>query len=300
MMPHRRSRRTASWAVMLELAAGDTRASIDLEAGGRLASLRIAEAELLLRDERPEFILPSATWGCYLMAPFAGRIRGGVVEYGGRRIAVPRNFGAHAIHGAVFDVPWEVERSSASAAALICEIDRVRWPFGGVVRQELILEPDSLRLSAEVTAADPMPASLGWHPWFRYRNGPVRLRLESGDTLETSPDLIPTGREIPVDQLTDLRAGADLRTRTLDDTYTRAVGPAVIAWPDLRLQIEFTPPLSAVVVHSPESGFCVEPQTAWPDAFRLSREGVRETGTVDLPAGGRLSASMRWSWQTER
>src|SRR5206468_764156 len=48
--------------VTLELAAGDARASIDLEAGGRLASLRLGDAELLLRESRPEFILPSATW----------------------------------------------------------------------------------------------------------------------------------------------------------------------------------------------------------------------------------------------
>lgn len=282
--------------VTLELAAGDARVSIDLEAGGRLASLRLGDAELLLRESRPEFILPSATWGCYLMAPFVGRIRGGLVEFGGRRIALPRNFGAHAIHGAVFDVPWQVERSSRSAATLMRRIDRERWPFGGVVRQQLSLERGSLLMSAEVTAGEAMPASLGWHPWFRYRNGTVRLRLESAHTLETTEDLIPTGREVPVDGVTDLRAGADLTARTLDHTYTRTLGPAVIEWSDIRLRIDFEPPLSAVVVHSPESGFCVEPQTAWPDAFRLSREGFRQTGAMDLPAGGRLEASMRWSW----
>src|SRR5439155_229817 len=124
-------------------------------------------------------------------------------------------------------VPWQVERSSRSAVTLTREIDRERWPFGGVVRQQVSLEPDSLLMSAEVTAGEAMPASLGWHPWFLYRNGTVRLRLESAQTLETTEDLIPTGREVPVDGLTDLRAGADLTARTLDHTYTRAVGPAV-------------------------------------------------------------------------
>ena len=190
----------------------------------------------------------------------------------------------------------EVGRPSLSSATLGCEIDRARWPFGGTVRQHIDLEGEALTMWAEVTAGDTMPISLGWHPWFRYRSAVVTLRLESGQTLETSADLIPTGRQVPVDELTDLRAGADLTARSLDHTYTRATGPAMIAWPDLDLEIEFGP-LSTVVVHSPEAGFCVEPQTAWPDAFRLAGEGVTDTGAVNIPAGGRFSASMRWSWR---
>src|SRR5207247_289581 len=119
----RTNRQRGTWSRSHRLWAAHSRIRrIDQDSSGRVRTA--------------EFILPSATWGCYLMAPFVGRIRGGLVEFGGRQIALQRNFGAHAIHGAVFDVPWQVERSGRSAVTLMREIDRERWPFGGVVRQQ--------------------------------------------------------------------------------------------------------------------------------------------------------------------
>ena len=37
----------------------------------------------------------------------------------------------------------------------------------GAVTQRFELEPDRLRVTLELTADEPMPASMGWHPWFR-------------------------------------------------------------------------------------------------------------------------------------
>jgi aldose 1-epimerase len=284
----------------LLLTAGDDTAVIDVETGGRLASLRVAGRELLLQEPRQQFVLPEATWGCFLMAPFAGRIRDGIVEYDGRKLVLPRNFPPHAIHGAVFDVPWRLDHVEESIARLSCEIEPERWPFGGTVRQEVRLEPGTLVMSAEVVAEAGMPAWIGWHPWFLYRSEAVRVTLDSDWVLETSDDLIPSGRLLPVDDLTDLRHGANLAARQLDHTCTSARSPAFIRWPDLELEISFAPPLSTVVVHSPEAGFCVEPQSAWPDAARLEAAGVPGTGIVHLEPGGKLAATMRWSWRARQ
>src|SRR5439155_10028052 len=121
-------------AVIVRLAAGEDTALVDADAGGRLASLKIGDREVLLTEPRKDFVLPAATWGCFLMAPFAGRFSDGRLRYRGRTVELPRNFPPHAIHGAVFDVPWQVERAEKSAVSLACEMAPERWPFRGRVR----------------------------------------------------------------------------------------------------------------------------------------------------------------------
>ena len=56
--------------------------SIDTSAGGRLASWVMAGCERLL-VEPAAGIAPSLGWGCYLMAPFVGRVHQGWVDWAG-------------------------------------------------------------------------------------------------------------------------------------------------------------------------------------------------------------------------
>ena len=80
--------------------------------------------------------------------------------------------------------------------------------------------------------------------------------------------------------------------------YTEARSPALVEWPDLRLEIAFDEPLGCVVVHSRATSFCVEPQTAWPNPIALEAAGVSGTGLAILDAGDRLAASMTWTWRS--
>jgi galactose mutarotase-like enzyme len=79
--------------------------------------------------------------------------------------------------------------------------------------------------------------------------------------------------------------------------YVDVVPPAVVRWSALELAIWFGGPLSVVVIHTPPSAFCVEPQTAWPNAIRLAAAGVAGTGLVRLEPGERLRASSTWRWR---
>ena len=83
--------------------AGDVRLTVDPRQGGRMASLRIGEREVLLTEGWGPI-----RWGCYPMAPFAGRIRDGRFTFRGRDVQLPLNLPPHAIHGTVFERPWEV------------------------------------------------------------------------------------------------------------------------------------------------------------------------------------------------
>ena len=114
-----------------------------------------------------------------------------------------------------------------TTARLEIELGPAGWPFGGLVRQEIAVSAVAIELTAEVVAGDQaMPVSLGWHPWFtRSSRGDSSLRVPAAETLETEPDLIPTGRRVLVDNETDLREGPLLAGRRLDHTYVDVGGP---------------------------------------------------------------------------
>jgi aldose 1-epimerase len=281
--------------VILHLGEGDTRCAIDTRAGGRLCSLVIAGRERLL-TEPAAGVEPSIAWGCFVMAPFVGRVSEGQVSWNGRTARLPLNDGRQAIHGAVFDRPWQVAMRTRASATLTCEFDAERWPFRGSMTQRITIGRDRLRLDAAVVAEEPMPAAIGWHPWFRSNGEDLRVELLADSVLDLAPNLIPTGVLRRVDDRTDLRARPTMSGRQLDDVYAVVESPAVVEWPDLELTLAFDAPVgSAVVCRRPEA-VCVEPSTAWPDSIRLSETGRSDTGLVILGAGDRLQASTTWTW----
>jgi len=284
--------------------AGRARAVIDLEHGARVASLTVAGRELLLGPPVPPD--GSIRWGCFLMAPWPGRLEDGRLRWRDRTIQLPRTHGRHAIHGLVHGVAWRLDDLQESGRETVLEasveLAPLGWPFGGRVRQRVSLAPSRLVLRAEVEADEAMPVALGWHPWFVRRGFDPSIRVAADRVLETW-GMIPTGSTIPVRRSSDLRGGPRLGRRRLDTAYVAARGPATISWPDLRLDLEFSPPVSTVVVHTPPQAFCVEPQTAWPNALG-PRHGVARRGhgtegerPLELSAGQRLAVALtiRWS-----
>ena len=283
------------------LRADAVRAVVDVERGGRVASLVIDGHEILVGP--PDATDRSIRWGLFVMAPWVGRLSGGRLHWGGSAIQLPRNHGRHAIHGLTFDRAWQVDRREAASSELSIELDRGRWPFGGRVRQRLELRPDSLDLAAEIEADEPMPAALGWHPWFRraLADGDdgdlVRLRVAATDVLERRA-MIPTGRTVAVRGSTDLRAGPALGSRRLDDAFVGVRESPMIDWPALRLTLRIADPLSVVTVYSPPDALCVEPQTGWPNALGLPGPVAGQAGAVIVNPGRPLRVGWSLHWQS--
>jgi aldose 1-epimerase len=239
---------------------------------------------------------PPIAWGCYVMAPFVGRIRDGHLSWGGRMVQLPLNHGSHAIHGAVFDRPWQVVEQTTSSLTLACAFEPERWPFRGSMTQKLSIGRGQATIEAEILADDPMPAAIGWHPWFRSDGATLRVAVQSDATLRLEPGLIPTGELEPIDERTDLRAGPGLAGHRLDDVYAATRSPMVVEWPDLELVLAFEKPVGCAVVFNHPQAACVEPMTAWPDAINLQAAGRTDTGLVSLAAGERLRATTRLTW----
>jgi len=271
---------------------------IDPADGGRIVSLLIAGVERILPKARARARAPALYWGCYPMVPWAGRLSEGRIPTSDGEVRLEPNLPRSAIHGLGFDKGWEIVERSASAVTMTCALRGLGWPFGGRARQTLKLDVRSLELELEVGGyTRPGPAGLGWHPWFTRPHGAeMRLCVDATEVLVLDADLVPTGEVRQATAAEDLRSCPPLGDRRLDHVYVRAKGPAVVRWPDLELRIAFDASTPTVVVHTPNEGVCVEPQTMWPNAPLLAAAGVRGTGLRTLEPGDTLRANEEWTW----
>lgn len=255
----------------LVLEAGDARVIVRPADGGRLASVLVAGHELLVNEDRTH----PMQWGCFPMAPWAGRVRHGRFTYRGREHQLPLGMPPHAIHGVVYDRPWRAD----DATTISIDFDQ-RWPFRGRVVQRFALDEDGLRLSMTLEADEPMPATIGWHPWFRRvlapGDVPLALRLAADEMLLRDAEGMPSGERVPPPP------------GPWDDAFTAVREGPVLDWPG-RLRLELTSTCPWWVVYSePAAAVCVEPQSGPPDALN--------TGAQLVVPGAPLTHEMRWRW----
>lgn len=262
---------TARTAGRIRHVAGPAALEISPAEGGRIGSLAIDGREILKTEG-----YGAIAWGCYAMAPFAGRIRNGRFTFGGRTWELPINRAPHAIHGTGFERPWQVR----DEATLTFELDEP-WPFRGRLVQSFDLAADRLRVELELIADEPMPASVGWHPWFRRRLAPdeveVELDFDAAAMFRRDPDGIPTG-ELVVPP-----------PGPWDDCFTDVWADPTLRWPGLELAIGSSATCWVVYSEEPDA-ICVEPQTAPPDAANQ--------GPTVVEPGSPLVATMEWRWRT--
>jgi aldose 1-epimerase len=270
------------------LRADDVRLTVDPRQGGRMASLRIGEPEVLVTEGWGPI-----RWGCYPMAPFAGRIRDGRFTFRGREIQLPLNLPPDAIHGTVFERPWEVASQADDQLVLTIDLGPT-WPFRGTVTQSIRLAPGGLDASLTLEADEAMPAVLGWHPWFRRyldaapdgpgtRSTEVELVLDAASMFERGADGLPTGTLVAP------------RPRPWDDAFTGLRTSPVVRWQGA-LQITLSSTADVWVVYDePVEGVCVEPQTAPPDAVNLAAAAGEEPDVADR--GQPMTTSMAWRWR---
>jgi aldose 1-epimerase len=263
--------------VTVDLHCGEARAAIDLEAGGRLASLEVDGLSLLVARGSGEQARPTA-WGSYPLAPWAGRVRHARFDFGGRSFSLPPNWPPHAIHGTTFDRAWELRESDTRSARVAVDLGE-RWPFRGRAEQTFELSEDALEWSLMLHADEPFPASLGWHPWWRRRLGrgeEVRLLFEA-DWMYRRDD---EGLALP--------ERVRPSPRPWDDCFVGVPAPPALVWDGaLRLSIESDAD-HWVVYDEPRHALCVEPMTGPPDALNIAPRVVEP--------GRPLALSVRLAW----
>ncbi len=237
---------------LITIGAGPVSIDIAPEAGGRIAQIRHRGIELLVGHSESEAMI---AWGCYPMAPWAGRIRHGRFDFGGRTVCLPLNLGGHAIHGVAFAMPWRIDAHSSRHVELSLPLPQdERWPFGGIVRQHIDVAPDRLRMALSVTAGEqPMPATFGWHPWLRK---PDRIEFAPSAFYPRDAEGIAT---LPL---------AAPPLGPWDDCFINRA-PVLVHHGDQTLRL--TSDCSHWVIYDePAHATCIEPQSGPPDAFNLA------------------------------
>lgn len=269
--------RTVNADGRLVLEAADARLEVSPVDGGRISSLVVHGSELLVTEGAS-----SVMWGSFPMVPFAGRIRHGRFRFDDRDVQLAINFGPDAIHGTVFERPWQVDDPTTLSIDL-----GPGWPFAGRVVQGFALTDDALEVTLRLEADEPMPAALGWHPWFRRRltsgpgrpappSAPVEIHLDAAWMYLRDADDIPTG------ELVVPPAGP------WDDCFTGLRSTPRLTWPGV-LELEVSSSCDHLVVYDqPRDAVCVEPQTAPPDFVNIAP-------STTIP-GVPLVATMTWRW----
>ncbi|MEO7399071.1 MAG: aldose epimerase [Ilumatobacteraceae bacterium] len=254
---------------MIELHVGRARCRVSPVDGGRIAALSVDGRELLVSRQDDS---GSMSWGCFPMAPWAGRVRNGSFQFDGNAYQLDLGLPPHAIHGTVFDQPWTVGEIDDHVVAMSCPVGD-HWPFGGVVHQRIELADDRLRCKLSLMADQlPMPAQVGWHPCFRK---PEAVTLRFARMYRRDADGIPTG------ELVEPSAGPR------DDCFVEPLEPLELHYDDLVVTIDSDCDHWVIFDESPHAT-CVEPQSGPPDGPTLQPDR--------LDPGKRLARSMSIRW----
>lgn len=270
----------------MRLESGPAALTVDLAIGGRIASLTIDGREVLVTTGWGPF-----AWGSFPMIPFAGRLRDGAFTFRDRAHALPLNDPPNAIHGLLAERPWSPAPGDGPNA-IACDL-APPWPFRGRAVQSFALADDRLTVEMALEAAEPQPAVIGWHPWFRRRlepatgadaggraeHGGAVVEIEPGRMYRRGPDRLPTGALVPPG------------SHPWDDCVVDLARPPVVRWPGaLAIEISGTASHWVVYEESPD-GVCVEPQTGPPDGLTIEPRVVEP--------GAPLRLAMTWRWRPD-
>ena len=280
----------------LELRAGDTRAVLAPEVGATIVRYWSEGKAGPLHWLRPGPLgggtpRRPGEMGCYPLVPYSNRIRNGKFRFGGREIALPLNFGdhPHSIHGQGWQSSWSAVSHTESEAALEYRHAPDAWPWEYRARMNFRLAPQrlSVTLSLENLSTSPMPAGLGFHPYYP-RTPLTSLTADVEQVWLTDQEVMPVRREAPPPEW-DLRKGLRVESAVMDNGFTGWKRKAVVDWPEEKRRLTLTggDGLEFLVVYTPKgrANFCAEPVSHCTDAFNRAEAGERDTGMRVLAPG---------------
>ena len=228
------------------------------------------------------------------LVPYSNRIRTGRFTFRGRTVALPLNRPPerHAIHGHGWQAAWRTVHAGPAEARLEYRHAASAWPWAYRATQHFTLTPTSLtvRLTLANESTAPMPAGLGWHPYFP-RTQRTTITAEVRSIWLTDDEMLPTRLASPPGPA-DLSRGVAVDSVALDNCFVGWSRRAVIEWPEWGASLVMTaePPLDCLVVFTPPGRpfFCVEPVSHVTDAFNLAEAGRADTGRQVLEPGATI------------
>jgi aldose 1-epimerase len=255
---------------LIELRNGDAVAVLLPEIGGSIARFAVGGVDIL--RPAPTGTADVLETASFPLVPFANRIADAAFAFGGETIRLQKNFGdhPHALHGQGWQSAWQVDEARADAATLSFHHAAGDWPWEYRAIQTITVRPDALHMSLrlENPSGRPMPASLGFHPYFPKEQGAV-LQADVAGVWLSDETQIPTVTAA-ANHFIDLAAGADLSNAPfVDHCHFGWSRRAMIRRPSQTpVVITASPELIFLHIYAPPGAdfFCAEPVSAMPDA----------------------------------
>ena len=237
----------------------------------------------------------------FALVPYSNRIREGRFSFRGRDVVLPLNRlpERHSIHGHGWQAAWRPLEVRAHKAIMEFRHAAGAWPWAYRATQHFVLAPASLSvvLTLRNESDAPMPAGLGWHPYFP-RTPRTTITADVQAIWLTDDEVMPTTLAPPQPE-TDPARGLMVDAGLLDNCFVGWRRRAVIEWPEsgMRLVMTAEAPLDFLVVYTPpgRAFFCVEPVSHVTDAFNLAAAGRTDTGARALEPGETLQATVSLS-----
>lgn len=281
---------------VLTLSAHGFDVEIDPKKGGRINRAVYHGQPLFEPHSRPDDPSP-LDGGCFPLVPFSNRVRHGRFEFDGHAYQLDRNWtgDGHAIHGEGWLQPWRVMSMQDNAATLKLN-GTPWWPWAYDCLQTIELAPGEMTLTLTLRNLSdrPMPAGLGFHPYFP-RTGRTHLRFDAAGVRP------PIGKRVsdtePLSAATDFGDGRQVSGLSLDHCYFGWTGTADISQPDHGLHIEVstnrTPGYCVIFVPDDQGFFCFEPVSHLTGAIAMA--DVTDNGLVRLRPGETTEFAARFA-----
>ncbi len=261
-------------------------AKICLTSGGSLQQLYWHGTPVInnLQGEGDQTSWLNSSGGAILF-PFVNRIAEGKYSYNGTLYDLYCNEKdkKNAIHGLVFDRPFELTSQSADAemAQVVLRYEHYLsegFPFPFRIELTYTITSDDLLLEVAInnTGSDTFPFSLGWHPYFCSSDLEEScIQVEVNKRVKVDTKMIPT-EVLPFELDGPIWLEQDLE---LDDAFELTDNKIDFHTPDYSLAIESigsTPP-NYVQIYTPShhKSVAIEPMTAIADSFN-NKIGLRE------------------------
>ncbi|WDF32812.1 aldose 1-epimerase family protein [Arthrobacter agilis] len=234
------------------------------------------------------------------VAPWPNRIADGRYSFDGadHQLAVNEPERGTALHGLVFDVPWDLVDHTASSVTLSCTIRPTEaYPFELALEVRFAVDGSGFRtdVTALNTGTARAPYGVCPHPYLVAGTSPLDdwvLELHADTVLTVTPDrLLPVAKESVTGTPFDFRSAHALGDVQIDHAFTGirrdAAGLASVRVTDPRAgtgaAMIFDATCPWVQIHTadlpkkPEStrlGLAVEPMTCPPEAFNSGEDLV--------------------------
>jgi len=286
---------------LITLRAGSAGLVLAPEAGGSIVRYWIdrgaATWDLLRPWAAPRPGDPFESAG-FALVPYSNRIRAGRFAFQGRDVILPLNRPPerHSIHGLGWQTAWRPGDVRERQASLEFGHLGGAWPWAFRATQHFTLSTASLSvvLTLRNESDTPMPAGLGWHPYFP-RTPRTKLTADVQAIWLTDDEIMPTALA-PPRPAADPSHGLMVDDAPLDNCFVGWRRRAVIEWPEPGLHLAMTAeaPLDFLVVYTPPGRpfFCAEPVSHVTDAFNLAAAGRTDTGARTLAPRETLRANV--------